>query len=128
MKDVEIGGKTYTINKFKPTDGRKIVAGYPLTLAPKIGDYAANEQLMQLLMSYVEVHLADGSKMKLTTKALIDNHVPEWDDLVSLEYQTLQANCKFMQGEGLHSFMDLIKEAASKYLVEIMQGAMDKVE
>ncbi len=128
MKEITVGDKTYTINKFKPTDGRRIVAGYPLTLAPKVGDYDANEQLMQLLMSYVQVHLSDGSKLALTTKALIDNHVPTWDDLVALEYQTLQANCPFMQGDGLRSFTDMIKEAASRYLVEIMQSAMDKVE
>lgn len=124
MKEVTLSGKTYTINKFKPTDGRKIVAGYPITLAPRIGNYDANEQLMQLLMSHVQVHLENGTKIALTTKALIDNHVLSWDDLVSLEYETLKANCKFMQDGNLMSFVDTIKQAATKFLMEIVEDAM----
>lgn len=122
--DVNIGGKTYTLNKFKATVGRRIVAQYPLTAMPKMASYDQNEEVMLLLMSHVEVHTSSGLKIPLTTKDLVDNHVESWDDLVSIEYQTLKFNCPFMQGTAAASLMETIKDVASHYLVDIVEKAI----
>lgn len=126
MKSMEITikGKTYTLNQFRPTVGRKIVAQYPLTAIPKMASYDQNEEIMVLLMSHVHVHLPGGVKMPLNTIDLIDNHVPSWDDLVNLEYQTLKFNCPFMQDGGASSMMEAIKGFASEYLVDIVEKAI----
>lgn len=122
--DITIRDKTYTINKFRPTVGRKIVAQYPLTALPKMANYDQNEAIMVLLMSHVHVHLPNNVKLPLNTVDLINNHVASWDDLVNLEYQTLKFNCPFMQGDNMGSLMDMIKNVASEYLVDIVEKAM----
>lgn len=122
--EVEVGGKTYTINKFRATVGRKIVAQYPLTALPKTADYEQNEAVMLLLMSHVEVHLPDGGKLPLNTRALVDNHVLSWDDLVNIEYQTLKFNCPFMQNGAMTPLVEMIKNTAAKYLSEVMEQAI----
>lgn len=123
-KIVVIGDKTYTINKFKATEGRRIIAGYPVTAIPKFGDYERNEEIMLRLMMHIEVHLQGGNKVVLQTKELIDNHVPSWEQLVELEYEALKFNCPFMQGDGLKPFIESLKESAASYVAEIMEKAL----
>lgn len=122
--EIIVGSKTYTINKFRATVGRKIVSQYPLTALPKMASYEQNEEVMLMLMAHVEVHLANGSKLPLSTRELVDNHVDSWDSLVSLEYQTLKFNCPFMQEEGMNSLANMLKDTAAKYLTDIVEKAI----
>lgn len=93
-KEIEINGKIYRISKFPATVGREIVAKYPISNMPKLGDYKVSEEIMIKLMSYVEVVLPERS-IRLTTIDLINNHVPGWEVLARLEWEMLQHNCSF---------------------------------
>ncbi|WVW37737.1 tail assembly chaperone protein [Aeromonas phage Gekk3-15] len=126
-KEVQIGGKTYTIHKFRPTEGRRIIAGYPVTALPKFGDYDRNEEIMFRLMSHVEVHVAGGRTLKLETQALIDNHVGSWENLVELEFAALKFNCPFLDGDNMKPFAEMVSEFAAGYLADIMTRAMGMV-
>lgn len=122
-KIIEIGGKTFTINKFRPTEGRRIIAGYPITAMPKFGDYDKNEEIMLRLMAHVEVHIG-GNTLPLSTSALIDNHVGSWELLVELEYETLKFNCPFLEAKNMKPFTDMVGEFAAGYLADVMVKAM----
>lgn len=97
-KEVEVNGKTFILSKFPAVAGREIVTQYPLTAIPKIGEYKSNETIMLKLMGYVAVKAGDGM-IRLTTRELIDNHVPDWETLAQLEIGMIEYNCSFF-GDG----------------------------
>lgn len=91
--------RTYILSRFPCIAGREIVAGYPLTGFPKIGEYAANEAIMLKLMAYVAVVGGNGQTLQLTTKALVENHVPDYETLVKIEIEMMRYNTSFF-GKG----------------------------
>ena len=94
-KEIQYDEKTYVISKFPAIAGREILTQYPITGAPVIGNYKANEELMLKVMSFVGVKL-DGIPipMKLETKILIDNHVKSWETLMKLEKDMIIYNLR----------------------------------
>ena len=108
-KDIE---KKYFISKFPAIAGREIVAKYPLSNLPKLGDYDISVEAMLKLMSYVTAVTTDGSEVALTTQSLIDNHIPDWEVLIKLEAAMLEYNCSFFgNGKALLSLETLKKQA-----------------
>ena len=47
--------RVYILSKFPAVQGREIIAKYPLSAMPKLGDYAVNEETMLKLMAFVAV-------------------------------------------------------------------------
>lgn len=124
-KVIVVGGKTYIIRKFRAIEGRRIVAGYPITAIPKFGDYNGNEEIMLRLMSHVSVVITGRPEgLPLTTRELVDNHVLSWEGLVEIEYEVLKFNCPFLQSENMKPFMEVVKDAAADYLAQIVTKAM----
>lgn len=100
--------KTFILSKFPAVQGREIIAKYPLSNAPKLGDYAVSEETMMKLMAYVGVPVAAGNTLMLTTQALINNHAGDWLTLMKLEFHMLEYNCGFF-GQGKNfGFLDNI--------------------
>jgi hypothetical protein len=119
-KEIEIptqaGGKlAVTLSKFPAIAGREIIAKYPLTAMPKLGDYAVNEETMLKLMAYVAVTPAGSDKpLQLTTRALVDNHVPEWETLARIEVAMMEYNVSFFgNGRALGSFEGIAQKAVA---------------
>ena len=103
----EIDGKIFILSKFPAVAGREIIANYSLSAIPKIGDYAVNEQMMLKLMSYVGVVCKGMNEpLRLTTQALIDNHVGGWETLAKVEMSMLELNCSFFQNGLISKFLD----------------------
>lgn len=94
--------KTFVISKFPAVAGREIISKYPLSNVPKLGDYAISEETMLKLMAYVGVETAPGQTLPLSTRALVDNHVPDWETLARIEFEMLRYNCSFFS-QGLNS-------------------------
>ena len=59
--------------------------------------YNENEKIMLKALSYVERIIEDGSTIRLTTAALVDNHVPDAECLMRLEKELLQHNFSFFE-------------------------------
>lgn len=112
LPDQKGNERTYIISKFPATVGREIVAKYPVANMPKVGEYSQSEEIMLKLMSYVAVKLEDGRELQLTTRALVDNHIPDWELLARLEWNMLEYNTSFL-GTGLNSgFLESISQKA----------------
>lgn len=113
-KDIEIGGKTYVIGKFSAIAGRAILLQYPTSALPKIGDYATNEQLMLQIMSYVGVRI-DGrdDPLVLKTRQLVDNHVPDTETLMKLEFAVLSHNFSFFRDGKMSGILELVANQAA---------------
>lgn len=111
--------KTFILSKFPAIAGREIIAGYPLTGLPKIGEYKANEEIMLKLMSYVGVQLGD-TVVRLSTRALIENHVPEWETLARIEVAMIERNCSFFANGRASTFLAGIVQKGQASLIKML--------
>lgn len=113
--------RNYVLSKFPAIAGREIVAKYPLSNVPKLGDYNVSEEVMLKLMAHVGVETTPGQPpLMLTTRGLVDNHVPDWEVLARLEWAMLEYNCSFF-GNGLNSdFFASIRAKAPAWISQIL--------
>lgn len=115
----------FNISKFPATVGREIISKYPVSNLPKIGDYAVSEETMLKLMGYVE-RVYDDRTQPLTNKALVDNHVPNWEILAQLEMAMIQYNCSFFRnGKGL-DFLKKLQSLAEPKITEMLTALSGK--
>lgn len=112
--------RTYIISKFPAIAGREIIAMYPLTAMPKIGDYKANEEALHKLMAFVEVVLPNGSHIRLTTAALIDTHVPSWEMLAKIEFAMINYNCSFFRDGRVSTFLKDFAQKLPAWITKIL--------
>jgi hypothetical protein len=95
--------KTFVLHKFGAIAGREIVAKYPIANMPKLGDYAVSEETMLKALAHVGVRLEGREEpLMMSTRAMIDNHVEDWETLARLEWAMLEYNCSFF-GNGANS-------------------------
>lgn len=114
--------KDYVISKFPAVAGREIVAKYPLSAMPKLGDYAVNEETMLKLMAYVGVQAGD-KIIPLTTRALVDNHVPDWETLARIELTIMEYNCSFFAKGVISNFLGDITLKAKALITKILMDS-----
>lgn len=124
-KEIEVAGidgssKTFIISKVPATVGREIVAKYPTSLTPKIGDYAVNEEIMIKMISHVSAVSADGGHIPLKTKALIDNHCTDWQMLARLEFAMLEYNTSFFGDGKVSGLLVTLAEKLKPFLIKIL--------
>lgn len=122
--DREFDGKTFVLTKFPAIAGREIVAKYPLSAVPKLGDYAVNEETMLKLMAHVGVRRDDGGVLLLTTRALVDNHVSNWETLVRIEAAMLQYNCSFFGSGQASTFFEAIARKAQAWITQTLTDSL----
>ena len=96
----------FNIGKFPATVGREIISKYPVANMPKIGDYKVSEETMLKLMNYVE-RVYDDRVQPLTSRTLVDNHIPSWEVLTKIEAYSIDYNCSFFE---LGKVLNFLKE------------------
>ena len=124
VKDCDGGEHAFVISRLPATVGREILAKYPVSNIPKIGDYGVSTEAMQLMMKYVGIERDDGSVLRFSTQALIDNHVPDGEALIRLELEMLRYNTSFF---GLAGNSDFVGSLLQKYLPLIIKTVTDSL-
>lgn len=112
--------KTFILSKFPAVQGREIIAKYPLSAMPKLGDYAVNEETMLKLMAFVAVPRESGEPLRLTTRGLIDNHVPDWETLARIEVAMMEYNVSFFGNGKGSTFLEAITKKAQAFLSQTL--------
>src|SRR3954449_1968620 len=107
----------YVLSKFPAVQGREIIAKYPTSALPKIGDYAVSEEVMLKLMSFVAAD-SNGTLVRLTTRALVDNHVPSWEMLAKIEMAMMEKNCSFFQRGTLSASLADVAQRSLQKIIE----------
>lgn len=120
LTDRDGGQHQYVISRLPAIAGRELVTQYPITAMPKVGDYAANEALMLKLMQYVAVVKDDGSTLQLSTRALVDNHVPDWEVLARLEVAMMEYNVSFFGDGRALTFFEAIARQAQAWISQTL--------
>lgn len=108
--------KIFILSKFPAVQGREIIAKYPLSAMPKLGDYAVNEETMLKLMAFVGVPREDGAPLMLTTRSLVDNHCGDWETLARVEIAMMEYNVSFFANGKGSTFLEAITQKAQQFL------------
>lgn len=114
---------TFIISRLPATIGREILAKYPLSNAPKIGDYEVSKEAMLKMMAHVAVE-KEGQEIYLKTSTLIDNHVPDGEALIRLELEMLKYNTSFFGNGGSQNFLQYLLGKLSGSLPSIIKTLM----
>lgn len=114
--------KLYILSKFDAVTGREIVTQYPITATPKIGDYRSNEELMLRVMAHVAIPF-DGSERKtlrLTSRELVNNHVPDFETLLKIEMAMMEYNCSFFARGGVSSLFEKLTAKVPQLIMKML--------
>lgn len=112
--------RNFIISKFPAVQGREIIAKYPTSALPKIGDYAVSEEIMLKLMAFVAVD-ANGVVQRLDSRALVDSHTGDWECLARIEIAMMEYNCSFFRNGRISDFLS---DFALKSLPKILETLM----
>ena len=112
--------REFVISKFPALAGREIVTQYLPTAAPKVGEYGANELLLLKMMAFVAAITPDGGEVRLTTRALVDNHVPDYEALMRLEAEMFEYNCSFFGSGAASTFFAGIERRATEWITRTL--------
>ncbi|MDR0805944.1 MAG: hypothetical protein LBN41_04240 [Enterobacteriaceae bacterium] len=123
ITDADKEDHQFIISRLPATVGREILAKYPLSNAPKIGDYEVSHDAMLKMMRYVAVDV-DGAEIALKTQTLIDNHVPDGEALIRLEIEMLKYNTSFFGKDGSRGFLHYLIQKVSGSLPSIIKTLM----
>lgn len=110
---LDLEGKAHRIilSRFDAIKGREIVTKYLMSNLPKLGDYDISNQTMLDLMTYVAVPADnDLGYIRLTTKALVINHIPDWELLGRIEKEMIAYNSSFFEAEKISSFFEWLAQ------------------
>lgn len=119
LKNRDDEEKEFIISRLPATVCREIMSKYPLSNLPKVGEYAGSEEAMLLLMKYVAVMSAD-QEIRLTTKALVDNHVDDGILLARLEIQMLEYNTGFFGLGDNQGFLDCLLQKFKPLIMQML--------
>lgn len=112
--------KTFILSKFPAVQGREIIAKYPLSAMPKLGDYAVNEETMLKLMAFVAVPREGKEPLCLTTRGLVDNHCGDWEQLARVELAMMEYNVSFFGNGKGSTFLEAITKKAQAFLSQTL--------
>lgn len=119
--------RTYILSKFPAIAGREIITKYPTTMIPKASDYSDNEAVMLKLMSFVAAVLPNGDVQQLTTRALIDNHVPDYETLMKIEKAMLELNSSFFRKGLAWISSEGLKAKAQQWITSTLTGLLGQL-
>jgi hypothetical protein len=126
VKDMDGEEIELIISRLPATVGREIIAKYPLSAMPKVGDYATNEETMLKLMGYVQV-IKGKDEIPLKTKALIDNHLHDAETLFKVEYEMLKYNTSFLGNVKASNLIDQIKTKLPNIAQSILTDSLKQL-
>jgi len=120
------GERNYIISKFPAVAGREIIAQYPVSAMPKLGDYKVNEEIMLKLMAFVAVE-TDAGPLPLQTRTLVDNHIPDWETLGRLEIAMMEYNCSFFANGKISALLDGLKAESKGWISSILTDSLGRL-
>lgn len=128
IKDVDGIEKAFVISRLPAVTGREILAKYPLSNAPKIGDYEVSKEAMLKMMAYVCAVTDDGEEIPLKTQTLIDNHVSDGESLIRLELEMLKYNTSFFGTGGNSGFLPFLISKVGSSLPSVIKTLMASLQ
>ncbi len=127
-KEVEINGYKFIISKMPCTVAQEVIFNLPTGLIPIISEFKKTEEQAFKMLSFCERVYSDGkNNVPLISKAIIDNHVPDFNTLIKLEYECLNYNFDFFGNGRALDFLNKGVSLAKSSVSEILTDLLDKL-
>ena len=120
--------RVFWLSRLPALEGREVVLQYPASGLPKVGDYATNEAMMLKILARVAVEPTEGANpIPLETRALIDNHVPDWEMLIKLEGLMVAKNCSFFADGRASTFFAGLAGKAQELGIQMLTQSLGQL-
>ncbi|MHC5541181.1 hypothetical protein ACYOEI_23410 [Singulisphaera rosea] len=126
LTDGEAKERKFFLSKMPAIEGLEIMARYPTSLAssaiPKIGDWGVVQDLQDKILKYVAVEI-NGKLMPLSTRALVDNHVGDWECLAKLLKAEVEYNNSFFRNGTISGFLGDVFQTYIRKISEMLTAS-----
>jgi hypothetical protein len=128
-KEITLSGqdgkeRKYILSKFPAVQGREIISKCIASSVPQLEKYDISEETMLKMMAYVAVPQKN-RPLRLITRELVDNHVPDWEILDKLEKEVIQYNCSFFLADRPLTFFDVCLKMMNQKASEILTTSLE---
>lgn len=103
--------------------GRDFCLNFLPSLAPKVGDYLTNERLARVMYKHIDVVDQNGNRIRLSTDALVNNHIDSFLMGARLEEAMLEHNMGFSVAGKISGFLQMFKSTIEQYLSKILTAS-----
>jgi hypothetical protein len=127
-KLIEINGHKFIISKMPCTVAQEVVLKLPAGFIPMVSNFAQSQEMAFKMLSYCERVYSDGrANVPLISKEIIDNHVPDFNTLVQLEYECINYNYDFFAQGKVWDFLNKGLSLAESKASAILTDLLDKL-
>ena len=126
-KEVEIKGSKFIISQMPCTVAQEVAFKLPPGLIPIVGNFTQAEDMYIKMLSYCERVYDDGSHVKLISKDIIDNNLPDFETLLLLEKEVIEYNFGFFDTDKLLTLLNGLLSRAESKVSGILTDLLDKL-
>lgn len=127
-KEIEINGYKFIISRMPCTVAQEVLINLPQGFIPILSEFSKYEQYIFKMLSYCERVYTDGrNNVPLISKAIIDNHVPDFNTLYKLEFECINYNYDFFADGRALDFLNKGVSLAKSNISEILTDLLDKL-
>jgi hypothetical protein len=123
--DLDGEERKYIISRFPAVDGQRIITEWIGALPSRDGSKSTDAG--KEIMKYVAVERG-GSELRLSTDALINNHVPDSVSLIKLQALVMDYNTNFSKAVGNSDFFDSLTARLGDILDKLIPMLTDFLE
>lgn len=124
IKDLDNIEHDYFIGRFPAVEGLEIIAKVPSNVVSLSKQLPHLRQLVLQMAKFVCIELPKDEggthQIRLSTSALVDNHVPDGQTLLHLCFEIMRHNTSFF-GDGDRSVLDILSQKLADLLPKITQ-------
>ena len=122
--------KVFVLSKIPyMSGGREICSQFIPSALPKVGEYALNEALSLKMMGFIAAKSQD-TLIRLQTRELVNNHVPDFQTGLRLEKEMLEYNFGFFDQAKVQKFLTEVgakaRELIMPTLIQFVQSSLKK--
>lgn len=133
-KDIDIEDQSginrrYIVSKMPYLNGgREVCSQFISTALPKLGNYQENQKLAEKMFSFIEAVNDDGRNVLLSTKEMVNNHVPDFQTGIKLEAAMIEHNVGFSVTGKIREYREGWEENISGSIIKILIQLRDALQ
>ena len=126
-KSIEVKGCKFIISQMPCTVAQEVAFKLPPGLIPIMGNFTQAEDMYIKMLSYCERVYDDGRSVKLISKDVIDNNLPDFETLLLLEKEVIESNYGFFDTGKLLTLLNGLLSHVESRVSGILTDLLDKL-
>lgn len=126
-KEIEVKGCKFIISQMPCTVAQEVAFKLPPGLIPIMGNFTQAEDMYVKMLSYCERIYDDGRHVKLISKDIIDNNLPDFETLLLLEKEVIEYNFGFFDTGKLLTLLNGLLSHVESRVSGILTDLLDKL-